>query len=62
MHSSAASLRVCGGEADQHFPVERTDKRKVGAVEVEGVVVEWLNEHVKLSSACQLPLSVQYCF
>lgn len=21
-----------------------------------------LNEHVKLSAACQLPLSVQYCF
>lgn len=39
MHSSAVSLCVCGGGADQHFPVERTDKRKLGAVEgVEGVV------------------------
>lgn len=61
-YASECSVFVCcGGGADHRFPGERTDKRKLGAVEGRGGR-GWLNEHVKLSSACQLPLSVQYCF
>lgn len=36
-YASECSVFVCcGGGADQHFPGERTDKRKLGAVGGEG--------------------------